>query len=336
MMEAILAALPYTLPQYVLFFFLYAILGWCTEVAFAAVQTHELVNRGFLNGPLCPIYGCGMIVLLLLLEPFVKNLLVIFLGGMVLTTLIEWAGGALLFRLFHTRWWDYSQFKGNIGGYICPQFSLAWGAGSVVLMELVHPFIALCVRPIPTMALLIVNGVLLAGLAADIGVSVAAAIGLNKHLREVDDLRVALRVVSNKMTELIGTNAITFDVLMDESKLQLTLGAMEGRDNAAEMRDQLTALVARAAALRKEGENISSQRFFGTGRLLRAFPRMKNPLHAETLAMMRTHMASMAKDAMQKAATTAKAAAESAKAATTTATENAKATAQEWRERLGK
>ena len=70
-------------------FFIYAFLGWCTEVAYAALDTGKLVNRGFLNGPLCPIYGCGMAAVLTLLLPLQDNLLILFAGGMLLTTLIE-------------------------------------------------------------------------------------------------------------------------------------------------------------------------------------------------------------------------------------------------------
>lgn len=89
-------------------FFIYAFLGWCTEVAYAALDTGKLVNRGFLNGPLCPIYGCGMAAVLTLLLPLQDNLLILFAGGMLLTTLIELVGGWALKTLFHTTWWDYS------------------------------------------------------------------------------------------------------------------------------------------------------------------------------------------------------------------------------------
>ena len=88
--------------QLLLYFFLYAFLGWCAEVAFAAVTTRQLVNRGFLNGPQCPIYGFGMVALLVTLGPWRQNLPAVFFGSMVLATLVELVGGWLLYRLFHT------------------------------------------------------------------------------------------------------------------------------------------------------------------------------------------------------------------------------------------
>ena len=118
--------------QLLLYFFLYAFLGWCAEVAFAAVTTRQLVNRGFLNGPQCPIYGFGMVALLVVLGPWRQNLPAVFFGSMVLATLVELVGGWLLYRLFHTRWWDYTDQRWNLGGYICPKFSLLWGLGGAV------------------------------------------------------------------------------------------------------------------------------------------------------------------------------------------------------------
>ena len=91
----------------ILYFFLYSFLGWCAEVAFAAVTLRKLVNRGFLNGPLCPIYGFGMVALLVALGPLARNPLAVFTVGAVLSTLIELFGGWVLYRLFHTRWWDF-------------------------------------------------------------------------------------------------------------------------------------------------------------------------------------------------------------------------------------
>ena len=141
----------YALLHTIFFFFVYAFLGWCVEVAYAAITTRELVNRGFLNGPICPIYGCGMTVMIAVLGRFTmpssgmawyQNVLVAFFGGMVITTLVELVGGYILYKMFHTRWWDYSMYRFNLGGFICPRFSLLWGLGSVLLMVVVHPLLS--------------------------------------------------------------------------------------------------------------------------------------------------------------------------------------------------
>ena len=128
----------FSLYQILAFFLIYSCLGWCLEVIYAAVSTGQLVNRGFLNGPVCPIYGFGMIIVLFTLSPLADNLLLLYLGGVILPSVLELVGGWALYKLYHTRWWDYSDFPFNIGGYICLEFSLLWGVGTVVVMKAVH------------------------------------------------------------------------------------------------------------------------------------------------------------------------------------------------------
>ena len=132
----------YSFYEYLAFFVIYAFLGWCAEVIFNAVNTGHFVNRGFLNGPVCPIYGFGMVIVVLCLTPLQKNWLLLFLGSMVLTSALEWLTGYVLKKVFHTSWWDYSDQPFNIGGYICLRFSILWGLGCVMVMYLVHPMIS--------------------------------------------------------------------------------------------------------------------------------------------------------------------------------------------------
>ena len=122
----------FTLYQIAAYFLIYSFLGWCVEVAYAAVTRGKLVNRGFLNGPVCPIYGFGMLALLFALTPLLDNNLLLFVGGVIIPSAIELAGGWLLYRLYHTRWWDYTDRPFNVGGFICLEFSLYWGLGSEI------------------------------------------------------------------------------------------------------------------------------------------------------------------------------------------------------------
>ena len=142
----------YSFYEYLAFFVIYAFLGWCAEVIFNAVNTGHFVNRGFLNGPVCPIYGFGMVIVVLCLTPLQKNWLLLFLGSMVLTSALEWLTGYVLKKVFHTSWWDYSDQPFNIGGYICLRFSILWGLGCVMVMYLVHPMITRFVRWVPALA----------------------------------------------------------------------------------------------------------------------------------------------------------------------------------------
>lgn len=84
-------------------FFIYGFLGWCSEVAFAAFKQHSFVNRGFLNGPICPIYGIGVTVVVASLQPYVGNLILLYITSTILVTFLEWLTGFLLEKMFHHR-----------------------------------------------------------------------------------------------------------------------------------------------------------------------------------------------------------------------------------------
>ena len=291
-------------------FFLYGFIGWGVEVVYAAIKTHKLVNRGFLCGPICPIYGFGMVGLIysvsLIPMPDSGNTsaVAIFFIGMILTTAIELVGGWALFKIYHIRWWDYSNMKFNLGGYICPQFSLLWGLGSVLMIKVIHPLLARGSSPMPFNIMLIVDVVLLVLFVVDVAASTAAAIGLNKYLREID----ALPPKAKKLTTVLGTGAMTADTILDEQKLQLALAKLQGRENADVMRTELTI---RATALR-EKLTAAEHDHLGTRRLLRAFPDMKSLNYADTLAATRAAMlrlrelAAAAKDAARETAANAK------------------------------
>ena len=236
----------FSLYQILAFFLIYSCLGWCLEVIYAAVSTGQLVNRGFLNGPVCPIYGFGMIIVLFTLSPLADNLLLLYIGGVILPSVLELAGGWALYKLYHTRWWDYSDFPFNIGGYICLEFSLLWGVGTVVVMKAVHPVIAGLVEMVPQMVGFVLMCILYACYAADVVVTAFAASDLARELDALEKVADSMHAVSDAMTELLGTTAMDVDQKMDESRLQLKLAAAEARDNAPKLKPRAAMAAIRA------------------------------------------------------------------------------------------
>ena len=230
------------------FFLIYSCTGWCLEVIFAAATTGQLVNRGFLNGPVCPIYGFGMIIVLFALTPLQGSILLLYIGGVILPSALELVGGWALYKLYHTRWWDYSDYPFNIGGYICLEFSLLWGVGTLIVMKLVHPIIADAVALIPPLVGLILMFLLYVLYAADTIATAFAASDLARDLDALEKVADSMHAVSDAMTELLGTNAMAMDQKMDESRLQFKLAAAEARDNAAKLnaREAVTAMRAKA------------------------------------------------------------------------------------------
>lgn len=211
----------YTFYQLLFFFYIYSFLGWCVEVCYRSVKERKFINSGFLNGTYCPIYGFGMLAIILALTPVKDNLPVLFIGSVVFTTLLELITGFVLHKLFHTRWWDYSDIKFNIGGYICPIFSIMWGLGACIVMKGVHPAINIMVSSINTTFGAVLLLLMTALFAVDTFVTVATIRNLNRDLWILDDLARQMREQSNKIAEHLGNTAIEADELQQELRLDL-------------------------------------------------------------------------------------------------------------------
>lgn len=191
----------YPLHSLVLLFFVYAFLGWCCEVCYAALRSGGFVNRGFLNGPICPIYGVGMVIVILCLTPVGDSLIGLFLGSFVLTTALEYGTGQVLEKLFHLKWWDYSGRKCNVRGYICLEFSILWGIAGTVIMKVVHPLLYGLVSLLPTWLAWTLDIVFLILLAADLGATLAQIRQLQKRLERIEALASGIHSVSDAMAK---------------------------------------------------------------------------------------------------------------------------------------
>lgn len=125
----------------ILYFLIYAFIGWCLETIYAYMVFGHFVKRGFLYGPICPIYGFGAILLIMNLRNVKGNNLVKFLVAMVVFTVFEFVASFVLEALFNQRWWDYTNEFMNFQGRICLSFSILWGVLGVLFVNYVHPFI---------------------------------------------------------------------------------------------------------------------------------------------------------------------------------------------------
>ncbi len=126
--------------KYVLLFFFYSAGGWLLESIYCSIGEKRLINRGFLTGPLCPIYGTAALVMTILIyNPFKDRPLIIFLLGIVLCDIVEYITSYIMEKLFSARWWDYTYEFLNIGGRICLKHTLYWGIISVAFVRVLHP-----------------------------------------------------------------------------------------------------------------------------------------------------------------------------------------------------
>ena len=197
-----------TLYEMLLYFFIYGILGWCTEVAFAAAKERRFVNRGFLNGPICPIYGVGVVTVTAFLDPLRDQWVLLYLASTILVTLIEGLTGFVLDRLFHHKWWDYTGMPFNIGGYVCLVFSLVWGVACVTIVKVIHPVVRdLCLLLPHVLGILILTGCVCA-MAADLLVTVNSILKWNRQNTRSSVIAADLRELSGRMGENIYENVM--------------------------------------------------------------------------------------------------------------------------------
>lgn len=171
----------YSLIQWQLFFFLYCFLGWIWECLYVSVYERRWINRGFLYGPLIPIYGFGAIIVFLITLPVRDSIPMNFLAGMLCSTVLEYGTGVVMQKLFHTRYWDYSRSRFNLSGYICPLCSFGWGIFSVVQIKILHPLFERAILEIPVAAASLISTILVALYAADTALSVQSALYLQKN-----------------------------------------------------------------------------------------------------------------------------------------------------------
>ena len=183
--------------EYILFFFVYSCIGWCVEVVHAALKTGKFVNRGFLNGCVCPVYGVGVVLILLCLTPINKNAGILFVASVALTTMLEFITGFVLEKLFHTKWWDYSKEHFQIKGYVCVKYSLLWGLACVLVVDLVHPPVARLIGKAPDIAVYIAIGVLGALFVTDLVFTVIQLCTNNRNYKTIEQICESLKVPSN-------------------------------------------------------------------------------------------------------------------------------------------
>lgn len=128
---------------------IYSFIGWTFEVIYAYKNQHKFINRGFLKGPICPIYGFCTITIIFLLKPISSNILLLFLSSTIIISLIEYITSFVLEKLFNRRYWDYTEDPLNINGRICLHFSLSWGLLAVAAIKIVHPTIVKFISLVP-------------------------------------------------------------------------------------------------------------------------------------------------------------------------------------------
>ncbi len=259
-------------------FVFYSFVGWLSEVVYCSILERRFVNRGFLNGPLCPVYGFGALLVIYLLGPFAGNIPLLFVMAVIVTSVLEYATGLFLETAFGTTWWDYSHYRFNLHGRVCLLNSLLFGAMGVVGVRFLHP---LAVSALSAVTPPVLDALALAVatlLAFDLGLTLRSLAGFSAWLSTISEFLAGAR-------ETLG-----FGEWLNERDLAGTLAAVRERIRLGASEEE------RRLAERVAGrlERIVA-RSRGLVRLLRAFPGAGSRAHGEELALLRRLHAAFAR-----------------------------------------
>ena len=148
--------------KYIILFFAFSFLGWLMEVMLVIFKERKIVNRGFLIGPCCPIYGFGGLIMTLLLQNIKNNPILLFLLSLLICSVLEYETSYVMEKLFHARWWDYSNRKFNINGRICLTNMIAFGLLGCLIIYILDPIYFEKIKYLSTQILNIICIILLA------------------------------------------------------------------------------------------------------------------------------------------------------------------------------
>lgn len=284
----------YTASYWFLMFMAYSFFGWAYESILCSITEKKLVNRGFLSGPVCPVYGCGAMFVLLTVGG-VQQVLPLFLSAAVVTCTVEYITSWLMEKMFHAKWWDYSSFRFNLNGRICLLGALAFGVLSLLLIKFLHPRLTGAMSGFSHQAVVITALCVLAVFCTDIAFTVHHLLGMNGRMAELQKALDAYKAqAAQRSAEL--------RLLMEESTAELRLRGenatgelremIERRELARqrrldELRGQLSLRFEESEFNTLRLRAIQSARLWQDRRIMRAFPRTRSTRYAAALELLR-------------------------------------------------
>ena len=286
--------------QWLAFFYIYCFFGWCIESTYVSVRKKHFVNRGFLRLPMIPIYGSGAVIMLFVSIPFRFSLPLVFISGMIGASALEYVTGYVMERLFKVKYWDYSNNKFQLHGYICLGTSLAWGFLTIALTEFIHEPVERFVLSLNHYFLLGAVGAVSVLFVADAIGSVKAALDLGKVLESMTRIRQELEEIQNSLAELRSDAGQRAGELRD-NMLEYRDTALEHIENLAEAAqgmaeasrkrkdEEQEKLRARLKALTEEREGMSAKLGYLKSSLVKGNPTASSRKFEEALKEIKEH-----------------------------------------------
>lgn len=186
--------------KYILIFFIYSFAGWTVETIGDFIKNKKFINRGFLIGPYCPIYGAGVIAITIFLQKYKNDIVALFFLSIILCGILEYVTSYIMEKIFKARWWDYSNQKFNINGRICLETLVLFGIGGVIIINVMNPLLFKFFEMIPAIPIHIITAILTISFIIDIIISLKIVFNLKEMSRELKDNTIE---ISEKVRKII-------------------------------------------------------------------------------------------------------------------------------------
>ena len=190
------------------YFVIYSFLGWILESIVRTICERKIINTGFLIGPFCPIYGFGAIIMILFLDQFKNNIILLFFSSFIILSLWEYIVGVLLEKFFATKYWDYSDHKFNYKGRICLTNSIAWGILGVLFINYIHPTITQLLEHVDFIYVAIITSIIAVILLIDAIISIIKVKNIKTTLEKIEEIneQIKQKLLELKDREKISAN----------------------------------------------------------------------------------------------------------------------------------
>ena len=204
--------------KYIILFFIYSVLGWITESIYTSINQKKIVDRGFLIGPYCPIYGCGAIIGIIYLTQYKDNMLTVFFLGVIIASIIEYLTSYLMEKIFKVRWWDYSEKKFNLNGRICGTNAILFGICSIIVIYLTEPSLEILLSKLNNNILLILSLIIIIIITTDTIISCNIIKNLKNNLSKIEIKKDATNEIKALVLDYL--NNITINGKQKKNTLQ--------------------------------------------------------------------------------------------------------------------
>ena len=200
------------------------------ESIFRSIMEKKIINTGFLKGPICPIYGIGAIIMFTFLQSLENNIVLLFLVSIIILTLWEYIVGVMLEKMFHTRYWDYSDHRFNIQGRICLSNSIYWGVLGVVFVKYIHPNIQNLIQKVDIKLLYFIVTILMVVFIVDMITSIVKIKNIKSTLEKIEELNKEIRE-KIKEIKILPKEIQEKEKLIAAEKLQKLVEELKKRRN---------------------------------------------------------------------------------------------------------